>query len=201
MLGTVERGYARRRGVVGMRESNGLTTNLCIGFNSVVVPCVCICASYAGGEGQAVATTLLGLLLRLGAPSPSSPSSVSPPLLLPSSATEKDENTEQYHEAQHESHGKEQAPAAIQQQPGGWGDDGIVVGGGSGEHKHGGWQEFGGNPGRLVAEHTARLLSVLVSMSKARSYVLGEVRKGASFHSRQDKTKRQASSLLCICTC
>lgn len=41
----------------------------------------------------------------------------------------------------------------------------------------GGWEEFGGDPGRLVAEYTARLLSALVSMSRARSYVLGEVRE------------------------
>ncbi|CAB1111974.1 unnamed protein product [Ectocarpus sp. CCAP 1310/34] len=38
------------------------------------------------------------------------------------------------------------------------------------------WEEFGGDPGRLVADYTVRLLSALVSMSKARSYMLGEVR-------------------------
>ncbi|CAM9846661.1 unnamed protein product [Scytosiphon promiscuus] len=36
------------------------------------------------------------------------------------------------------------------------------------------WKQYGGSPGRLVAEYTARLLSVLVSMNKARSYVLGQ---------------------------
>lgn len=75
---------------------------------------------------------------------------------------------EQSREAQHQPH------AAERQQPGGWGDDGVVGQEGPGEH--GGWVEFGGDPGRLVAEYAARLLGVLVSMSKARSYVLGEVR-------------------------
>lgn len=87
---------------------------------------------------------------------------------------------EQSHEEQHQSHGIEQAPESMQKQhqqqqpPRGWGGDGVAVDAGTGEH--GGWEEFGGDPGRLVAEYAAKLLSVLVSMSKARSYVLGEVR-------------------------
>ncbi|CAN0247848.1 unnamed protein product [Ectocarpus fasciculatus] len=36
------------------------------------------------------------------------------------------------------------------------------------------WEEFGGDPGRLVSDYTVRLLRALVSMSKARSYILGE---------------------------
>eukprot|EP00903_Cladosiphon_okamuranus_P007954 g7678.t1 len=133
-----------------------------------------------GGAGHAVDTTLLELLLRLGAPLPSSPlSSPSPPLLPPSSEAEKDERTELSDDSQPQPYGVEQAPEAIQQQhqkhqPGGWGDDVCVKKeGGGGEHR-GGWEEFGGDPGRLVAAYAARLLGVLVSMSKARSYVLGE---------------------------
>lgn len=38
-----------------------------------------------------------------------------------------------------------------------------------------GWEEFDGKPGRLVAEYAVRLVGVLASMSKARSYILGQV--------------------------
>lgn len=44
------------------------------------------------------------------------------------------------------------------------------------------WEEFGGDPERLVADYTVRLLSALVSMSKARSYILGEVRNEELCH-------------------
>lgn len=40
------------------------------------------------------------------------------------------------------------------------------------------WQrEHGAEPARLVAEYATRLLNAIVSMSKARTYVLGQVRK------------------------
>lgn len=38
-----------------------------------------------------------------------------------------------------------------------------------------GWEDFDGEPGRLVAEYAVRLLDALATMSKARSYILGEV--------------------------
>lgn len=152
--------------------------------------CFVLCFRNSGGgrQGQAVATTLLGLLLRLGGPPPSLPSSLSPPLHHPpsSAAAEKTtENTEQSREAQqHQTDGTEQASEVKQQQqqqqPGGSGGDGSVEEERTGGGEHGGWEEFGGDPGRLVADYAARLLSVLVSLSKARSYVLGEVR-GSQF--------------------
>eukprot|EP00904_Undaria_pinnatifida_P000807 jgi/Undpi1/10727/HiC_scaffold_29.g13175.m1 len=37
-----------------------------------------------------------------------------------------------------------------------------------------GWEEFDGKPGRLVAEYAVRLVGVLASMSKTRSYILGQ---------------------------
>ncbi|CAM9442039.1 unnamed protein product, partial [Hapterophycus canaliculatus] len=36
------------------------------------------------------------------------------------------------------------------------------------------WEQCGDSPGRLVADYTARLLGALVSMNKARSYILGQ---------------------------
>lgn len=38
------------------------------------------------------------------------------------------------------------------------------------------WQDYDQQPGRLVAEYAIRLLHAIVSMSKARSYVLGQAR-------------------------
>lgn len=129
-----------------------------------------LCFRAAGGRGRAVATSLLGLLLRLGGTSPSS---------SPSPFAERADDAEQSHVEQHRTDGTKQAPEVKRQQPGGSGGDGTdVEKEGAGEH--GGWEEFGGDPGRLVAEYAARLLSVLVSLSKARSYVLGEVR-GSQF--------------------
>ncbi|CAM9726556.1 unnamed protein product, partial [Pylaiella littoralis] len=104
-----------------------------------------------GGEEEGkTATTLLEVLLRLVAPSSSSSA-------LASSC-----------------HGG--APpvtdAATQSKEAGGGGNRREASSTKGDKA--GWEEFGGDPGRLVAEYTARLLSALVSMSKARSYVLGE---------------------------
>ncbi|CBJ48689.1 conserved unknown protein [Ectocarpus siliculosus] len=108
-----------------------------------------------GGGGRGV-STLLGVLLRLGV-RPSPPS-------LPSA-----ESHEAKQQPSHEPKHTAQAP----EEAGNTEDGAKRVSSGTKEENPR-WEEFGGDPGRLVADYTVRLLSALVSMSKARSYMLGE---------------------------
>ncbi|CAM9136319.1 unnamed protein product [Ectocarpus sp. 12 AP-2014] len=117
-----------------------------------------------GGGGRGI-STLLGVLLRLGfRPSPPS---------LPSAES---------HEAKQEpSHERNHISESAQAREEAENTEGKLLGGQrvssgtKGENPR--WEEFGGDPGRLVADYTVRLLSALVSMSKARSYMLGERRE------------------------
>ncbi|CAM9617614.1 unnamed protein product [Ectocarpus sp. 4 AP-2014] len=111
------------------------------------------------GGGEKCTSTLLGVLLRLGG-RPSPPS-------LPS-AESHEAKQQPSHERKHMSES-----AQAREKAGNTEDGAKRVSLGTKEENRR-WEEFGGDPGRLVADYTVRLLSALVSMSKARSYMLGE---------------------------
>ncbi|CAM9398268.1 unnamed protein product [Ectocarpus sp. 8 AP-2014] len=113
-----------------------------------------------GGGGRGI-STLLGVLLRLGVRSspPSLPSAESHEAKQQPSHERKHigESTQAREEAGKNTEGKLWARVSL-----------------GTKEENPRWEEFGGDPGRLVTDYTVRLLSALVSMSKARSYMLGE---------------------------
>lgn len=120
---------------------------------------------------------LLGLLLRLAPPAPPR-SSPPPPEVPPPSAAAAAAAGSEDDDQPLEAEAQQKSPRQDEETTGQAREAKHKRVGEGGVHGGGGWEEFGGEPGRLVAEEAVRLLSVLVSMSKARSYVLGEVRGG-----------------------